>query len=237
MEETLSSSLEDYLETILELVEENSVARVKDISDRLGVKRSSVTVALRNLSERGLVHYAPYSVITLTSKGDGIAKCISCKHTYLRLFFKELLGLDDAMAEKIACRLEHGFDSSAFIRFRAFIDIVKERFDLTDLHAEIDTAAEGSLEDCLCGGGAPFGEERPHLCALADCQEGDRGVVRSLYLQEGELNMLADMGIVAERQVRVITNDRAAGNITVAGVDTKCTLDYETARHILLAIQ
>ena len=48
----LSENLEDYLETILVLQNENTVARVKDIAEKLGVLSGTVTSALRTLSEK-----------------------------------------------------------------------------------------------------------------------------------------------------------------------------------------
>ena len=46
----LSSSLEDYLEAIYQIVEQSRVARVRDIAARLGVQKPSVTGALRSLA-------------------------------------------------------------------------------------------------------------------------------------------------------------------------------------------
>ncbi len=55
----LSASLEDYIETIYHIITEKQVARGKDISARLSVSGASVTEALRALSRRGLINYAP----------------------------------------------------------------------------------------------------------------------------------------------------------------------------------
>lgn len=57
-EETLSASLEDYLEAILSLERVSRVARVSDIAGRLGVSRPSVTGALKSLGARNLVAHA-----------------------------------------------------------------------------------------------------------------------------------------------------------------------------------
>ena len=65
----LSQSLEDYLETILELQKSNKVARVKDIAAKKGVQRGTVTGALKTLAGKHLINYEPYSFITLTPKG------------------------------------------------------------------------------------------------------------------------------------------------------------------------
>ena len=52
----ISSSLEDYIEVISEIIEENGHAHTKDIADRLNVKMPSATKALQNLSEKKTYH-------------------------------------------------------------------------------------------------------------------------------------------------------------------------------------
>ena len=67
----LSGNMEDYLEAIFHIVSEKSAARAKDIAAFLNVKNSSVTGALRHLSEKGFINYTPYDIITLTGKSSG----------------------------------------------------------------------------------------------------------------------------------------------------------------------
>ncbi len=66
----LSASLEDYLEAIFQIVAEKPAARVKDIAKKLNVAGPSVTGALQALTERKLINYAPYELITLTPKAN-----------------------------------------------------------------------------------------------------------------------------------------------------------------------
>jgi len=49
----LSASLEDYLEAIYHIVQKKQAARAKDIVQRLRVKNSSVTGAMRALADKG----------------------------------------------------------------------------------------------------------------------------------------------------------------------------------------
>ena len=81
---TLSASLEDYLEAILQLERASRVARVSEIAEHLKVSRPSVTGALRNLSARGLVSHAPYSHATLTEEGARIALEVERRHIAMR---------------------------------------------------------------------------------------------------------------------------------------------------------
>ncbi len=87
----LSESLEDYLETILELEEEKKVARSKDIADKLGIQRGSVTGALKNLAKKKLIDYEPYGFVTLTDKGKKIAKEIALRHSVIKDFLFRIL--------------------------------------------------------------------------------------------------------------------------------------------------
>jgi len=98
----LSESLEDYLEIILALEKTSKVARVKDISEKMGVMRGSVTGALKNLADKGLINYEPYSYITLSRKGAAIAKEITRRHEVIKDFLHNVLLLDTDKAEKNA---------------------------------------------------------------------------------------------------------------------------------------
>jgi DtxR family Mn-dependent transcriptional regulator len=120
----LSENLEDYLETILVLQNENTVARVKDIAEKLGVLSGTVTAALRTLSEKELINYKPYSFITLTGKGKRLAKEVLRRHNVVKDFLQCILLLDESNAESNACRMEHAMDKIAINRLVQFIEYI-----------------------------------------------------------------------------------------------------------------
>ena len=97
-ESQVSSSLEDYLEAIYHTVEAKGAARAKDLVVRLGVHNSSVTQALRSLSQKKLVNYAPYEVITLTDTGERIARDVIKRHDTLAEFLHKVLGLPEDLS-------------------------------------------------------------------------------------------------------------------------------------------
>ena len=103
----LSASLEDYIEAIYHIITEKQVARGKDISARLSVSGASVTEALRALSRKGLINYAPYEVITLTAEGRLIAEDVILRHNSLKQFFIDVLAIEEPLAEEGACKIEH----------------------------------------------------------------------------------------------------------------------------------
>jgi len=123
--ELLSASLEDYLEAIFQIVNSKQAVRATDISKRLGVTRSSVTGALHALCEKHLVNYSPYDVITLTDKGESIARDIVRRHEVLKDFFTRVLAVEDDIADEAACKMEHAIPKkiiNRFVKFVKFID-------------------------------------------------------------------------------------------------------------------
>jgi len=126
----LSASLEDYIETIYHIVEEKQVARAKNIADHLGVSRASVTEALRTLSSKGLINYAPYEVITMTPAGRIVAEDVIFRHTTLKKFFTEILTINDETAEDGACKIEHAAPPQVISRMIDFMKFVKSSPEL-----------------------------------------------------------------------------------------------------------
>lgn len=120
----LSESLEDYLEIILDLEQAQKVARAKDIAEKMGVQRGSVTSALKNLKEKKLINYEPYSFITLTPKGKKRAQEITHRHAVLKDFLLKILQIDETTAESTACRMEHAIDNQSLERLLSFFDFI-----------------------------------------------------------------------------------------------------------------
>ena len=121
---SFSESVENYLEVILDLENTRKVARAKDIAERLGVNRGSVTGALKNLSEKELINYEPYSFVTLTPEGRRIAREITRRHGILKNFLLSVLCVDPDTAEETACRMEHVIDRKTADRLLRFIEYI-----------------------------------------------------------------------------------------------------------------
>jgi len=121
MEQNLSPTLEDYLEAIYHIEKEKRVARPRDISRAQNVAGSTVTAALQSLSEKGLVNYEPYELITLTDEGRERAEELATRHRIIRDFLQNVLGLEAERADAAACGMEHVIDGEALERFVCFL--------------------------------------------------------------------------------------------------------------------
>ena len=86
----ISSSQEDYLEAIAEILEHQEHAHTKDIATKLNVTMPSVTNALQTLSARGLIIYRSHTPVRLTAAGAEKAAIIRRRHHTLKHFFSQL---------------------------------------------------------------------------------------------------------------------------------------------------
>ena len=111
-------SAEDYLEQILVLLKEKGYARSTDIAESLGVTKPSVSVAMKKLRENGYISMEKGGLISLTDKGYPIARRTYDRHQTLTKFFVSL-GVDEAIARKDACKIEHDISEESFAAIRS----------------------------------------------------------------------------------------------------------------------
>ncbi len=114
---SLMERVEEYLEAIYDIQEnEKRIAKTGDIASILNVKPSSVTEMLIKLRDLGYVDYQPYRGAKLTKKGEEVAKKIKRYYLALLDFFRNFLEIDEEMASKLSCELEHHINDETFIR-------------------------------------------------------------------------------------------------------------------------
>lgn len=111
---------EDYLETILILSLRNGNVRSVDIAHELGFKKSSVSVAMKNLRLNEYIKVDENGYITLTESGSEIARKIYERHTILTDFLSSL-GVDKDIAAEDACKIEHDLSNESFEALKKFI--------------------------------------------------------------------------------------------------------------------
>ena len=103
----------DYLETILVLSKKLPVVRSVDISNELGFKKSSVSIAMKNLREKGHITVTDAGYIYLTESGKQIADMIYERHELLSSWLVRL-GVPEEIATEDACRIEHVISKESF---------------------------------------------------------------------------------------------------------------------------
>ena len=109
----IHESAEDYLETILMLSKKLPVVRSIDIANEMGYKKSSVSIAMKNLREAEHIRVTKEGYIYLTDSGKEIAEMIYERHQILSSWLIKL-GVDKKVAEEDACRIEHDISKESF---------------------------------------------------------------------------------------------------------------------------
>ncbi|MBP3457990.1 MAG: metal-dependent transcriptional regulator [Lachnospiraceae bacterium] len=108
-----NESAENYLETILILSKKLPVVRSVDIATELGFKKSSVSIAMKNLREKQHITVNDSGFIYLTDSGREIAEMIYERHELLSAWL-ERLGVPADIAVRDACKIEHVISKESF---------------------------------------------------------------------------------------------------------------------------
>ncbi|MFX0148032.1 MAG: metal-dependent transcriptional regulator [Candidatus Hodarchaeota archaeon] len=103
-------SFQRYLDVIFQISKKKKGGWVsnKEIAETLEVEPASVSGMLEKLKNRGYIRWEPRKAIRLTEEGKKIAIQLDEIHELLRIFFKEVLKIeDDQVVEKITHEIEH----------------------------------------------------------------------------------------------------------------------------------
>ena len=110
-------STEDYLETILILKNRIGVLRSIDIVNDMHFTKPSVSVAMKNLREKGFISIDKEGYITLTDEGMQIASGVYERHTVLTQALIAI-GVSPETARQDACRIEHDISAETFDKIK-----------------------------------------------------------------------------------------------------------------------
>lgn len=120
--EEMSIAMQNYLELIYELSLDGKKARVSDIAKKLGVSKPSVNNAVVVLAKNNYVIYEKYADVKLTEKGIEIAKFICNKHQTIKRLFVDVLKIDEEIADRDACLIEHVISNESINAMQKFMN-------------------------------------------------------------------------------------------------------------------
>lgn len=119
----IQESAENYLEAILVLHQKNGLVRSIDVAHHLGFSKPSISRAVGLLRDNGYVAIDDNGSLSLTDEGLKIATSVYEKH---KLFTKILLrlGVDEEIAAKDACRMEHVLSQESFDKIKEYTNSI-----------------------------------------------------------------------------------------------------------------
>jgi len=247
---SLSATLENYLEVIYNLIEEHRVARSKDIARQLEINRSSVTGGLQSLRERGLINYEPYEFITLTDEGRKVAANVVHRHNTLKEFFINVLSIEEEEADEAACRMEHGLSKNITNRLMDFAHYFKtcpnagvkwmDGVGYTCM-GESSGAHRGSCKKCIA---EPHPGRQSHalsaradnlrITTLKELNPGEQGIIESISGSSAVKRRIKDMGVTNGSVIEVIRVAPMGDPIEVKVKDYYLSLRKDEAADIIV---
>ncbi len=117
----VNESAENYLETIYRLGKKLPVVRSVDIANELGYKKSSVSIAMKNLREKNHISVTDAGYIYLTDSGKEIAEMIYERHEVLSSWLIRI-GVPEDIASEDACKLEHVLSTETYEALKRFAE-------------------------------------------------------------------------------------------------------------------
>ena len=220
----ISSSLEDYLEAIADLIESNGHAHSKELAERLMVKMPSVTNALQALAARDLIVYKPHQPVVLTAAGAQAAAVIRKRHQGLCRFFETVLQLSHEEADVTACKVEHDINEVVLQKLIALTDFLT-----------VDPAAE-ELRRKFAERLAEIvpSKDSGELLLLSDIADGQSGTIAHISMSLKGMKKFADMGLVPGVTVTLEGRAPLGDLLRIRVLDSVISLRGADAAYILL---
>ena len=116
----LLESGENYLETILILIQKGKGVRSIDIAEEMGFSNPSISRAVGILKADGYIEVDSGGFISLTDSGYEIAEKIYERHRVLTRFLIKL-GVNEVTAAEDACRIEHDISDESFQKLKEHV--------------------------------------------------------------------------------------------------------------------
>ncbi|MGO1407982.1 MAG: metal-dependent transcriptional regulator [Brachybacterium sp.] len=175
----LSASTQDYVKSVWALAEwSDAPVTPKLMSDRMGLKLSTVSGAVRKLTAQGLLEHAPYGAVTLTDAGRVHAVAMIRRHRLIETFLVETLGYGWDQVHDEAERLEHAVSDFMIDRLAEHLG-----HPVRDPHGDPIPAADGTVT-------------RPDARLLTEISAGQSGRVARLSDEDPRLlQFFASRGI------------------------------------------
>ncbi|WP_336658491.1 metal-dependent transcriptional regulator [Leucobacter sp. USHLN153] len=195
----LSPSVQNYLKVIWGL-QEWSDAPVSNsaIAESAGVRLSTVSDALRKLTELGFVGHAPYGSVTLTELGRGHAITMTRRHRLLETFLVRHLAYEWDEVHDEADRLEHAVSDELIDRMDRVLGHPRR-----DPHGDPIPSASGDVH-------------RPDAMLLLDAPAPCRvRVERISDADNAMLQFFAGRGIVVDAELEVLPGEPYSETVTV----------------------
>lgn len=128
-ENSLTASMEDYLEMIYRLSLNTGFTRIHELSDALNVQPPSATKMVQRLGEMNLLRYEKYGVIMLEESGKKKGESLLKRHNTIEALLK-VLGVPQVLILSETEKVEHTISDDTIKCFEEYINFIKDNPDV-----------------------------------------------------------------------------------------------------------
>lgn len=219
----ISSSLEDYIEAISEIIEQKGHAHTKDIAEKLNVKMPSATNALQVLREHKLIEYQAHAPVTLTTKGASIGAVIRRRHKNLQMFFTKILQLDEESADTVACKIEHVIGENISSRLAFLAETINENPECEKLREILAVnMSRISIEN----------DSIPII--LSEVEDGESCVIFKIDESLKGIRKFSDLGLVKGTLLKMEGRAPFGNLLRIKVMGSSLSIRAQDAKHILV---
>ena len=216
----VSQTVEIYLKALYHLSSESSEVSVSELSTLLGVSKPSANSMMKNLKDRGLVHYEKYRPLVLTEKGQKEAALIVRKHRLTEMYLAEKMGFGWEEVHEIAEQVEHVSSTKFFERMDEILEHPTE-----DPHGSPIPDPEGNIV-------------KQSYKRLSDCKQGDIVKVSALGFSSKEfLEFLDRRGITLGLQIQIESLESFDNSIWVRFHGKRESLSSQVCEQLLVELK
>ncbi len=240
--EKLTPALEDYLETLWEILQFKKVAQISEVAERRQVNVTSVTPAMKRLMKMGLVDYVARAYVDLTPAGIEVARKIKNRHDLIMRFLVEILGVSEKNAAHDACSAEHMFSDETIDRLVRFFEYI-QRCDATEtlfLKRYLSCSVVHPDKDhhmCSCTPQERERKERklPSARYLSNLSVGETATVLQVIAESAMRHSLIDRGMISGREITVTRIDAEGEPVWLKIGTDEIVLSMREAASILVS--
>jgi DtxR family Mn-dependent transcriptional regulator len=232
----MSTSTEEYLETLYKLAREDTPVSTTTMSKQLNIAPASVTEMMRKLANAECVNYSPYRGVTLTSKGYRIAEKMAWKHRLVERFLHDVLLIGSDKLHEEACKIEHAISDETARAMCRFLDAPDRCPDDAQPIPPCDFNFSSCGECRKRGRSNPekIGKRRKNIFSIASLKENEEGLISFVRGNDTLLRELLGLGLKPGTKVKLVPAKSSGGPPEITGEGLKLPLDDKIADNVFV---
>lgn len=217
----ITSSIEDYLKAIFQLVTENEEkkAGTNQLAEHMGISPASVSVMLKKLKEQDFVKYEKYGKIELSPKGYDAAVVLIRKHRLWETFLHDQMNFSWDEVHEVAHQLEHIRSEKLIEELDNFLGHPKK-----DPHGHAIPDREGNFE-AISG------------LSLADLAQGQRCRLVSVADDSAHfLKYVSELGLALRTEIEIAEVREFDGSVLLLYAGRQESVSRKFAQNIFVEV-